>query len=141
MSNIIIRRGEQRSPCPISTSLDIWGDKWSLLIIRDMMFFDKNTYSDFSNSKEKIATNILASRLVDLENAGLISREEHPDSRAKIFYKLTKKGIDLMPILVEMNLWGAKYYEIGPKAKEISKMIKKDKAGFIKSRSAVLKKL
>ncbi|MDZ4758614.1 MAG: helix-turn-helix domain-containing protein [Bacteroidota bacterium] len=131
----------QRSLCPISSCLDIWGDKWSLLIVRDIMFFDKNTYGEFSKSMEKIATNILASRLVDLEQAGLISREEHPESKAKIFYKLTPKGIDLMPIIAEMNLWAAKYYEIGPKAKEVNKILKKDKVGFIKSRTAVLKKL
>ncbi len=141
MNKNTINRGVQRSPCPISTSLDIWGDKWSLLIIRDMMLFNKNTYGEFSNSMKKIATNILASRLVDLEQSGLISKEEHPDSKAKIFYKLTQKGIDLLPIIAEMNLWAAKYYEIGPKAKEVNKMLKKDKAGFIKSRTAVLKKL
>ena len=68
-----------RSDCPISSSLDIWGDKWSLLIIRNMMFYDLNTYGEFLNAPEKIATNILADRLQKLEEAGLITREEHPE--------------------------------------------------------------
>ena len=91
-----------RSQCPISTALDIFGDKWTLLVVRDLLFNEKKTYGEFLDSEEKIATNILADRLALLEMAGIISREKHPDSKLKILYKLTDKGIDLIPVLVEV---------------------------------------
>ena len=90
---------KKRSDCPISCSLDVWGDKWSLLIIRDLMFKKECTYGDFLKSDEKIATNILASRLQTMEENGVIKKLEHPDSKAKVLYKLTEKGIDLLPHL------------------------------------------
>ena len=122
-----------RSDCPISTALDIFGDKWSLLIIRDMMFKAKNTYGDFLNGGESIATNILADRLAMLERADIISRQKHPESKAKILYKLTPKGIDLIPVLVEIIAWSEKYHLVHPQAKEFAKQIEKDKPGLIKS--------
>ena len=127
-----------RSDSPISCSLDIWGDKWSLLIIRNMMFYDLNTYGEFLNAPEKIATNILADRLQKLEEAGLITREEHPESKAKIFYKLTPMGISLLPVMTEISLWGDKYFKISPQAKTLTKLAKKDKPRFIKSLSEKL---
>ena len=123
---------QHRSDCPISTALDIFGDKWSLLIIRDIMFKEKNTYGDFLESGENIATNILADRLALLECAGIISKHKHPESRAKILYKLTPKGIDLIPILIEMIGWSDKYYDIHPLAKEFAKELKKDKEAVVK---------
>lgn len=130
---------EFRSECPISTALDIFGDKWSLLIIRDMLFKGKNTYGDFLNSDEKVATNILADRLVLLECGGLISKHNHPESKAKVLYKLTEKGIDLIPALVEIILWSEKYHEVHEFAKEFAKTVKKDKAGMMKQIRASLK--
>lgn len=123
---------EFRSQCPISTALDIFGDKWTLLVIRDLLFNEKNTYGQFLDSEEKIATNILADRLNLLEMAGLISKEKHPDSKAKVLYKLTKKGVDLIPVLVEIIAWSEKYHEVHPYAKEFAKALKKDKVGVIK---------
>ncbi|MBS1689043.1 MAG: helix-turn-helix transcriptional regulator [Bacteroidetes bacterium] len=120
-----------RSDCPISTALDIVGDKWSLLIIRDMMFKGKNTYGDFLNSEEKIATNILADRLSLLESAGVISKHKHPESKAKVLYKLTDKGIDLLPVLVELIEWSEKYHIVHPTAKTFVKQLKKDKKEII----------
>lgn len=130
---------EHRSDCPISTALDIFGDKWSLLIIRDMIFKGKNTYGDFLESGEKIATNILADRLALLEWAGIISKHKHPDSKAKILYKLTSKGIDLIPVLVEIIAWSDKYYDVHPQAKEFAKALKKDKEAVIKGIRGSLK--
>jgi len=124
---------KKRSDCPISCSLDIWGDKWSLLIIRDLMFAKECTYGDFLKSAEGIATNILATRLQNLEENKLIEKLAHPDSKAKVLYKLTPKGIDLLPILVEMHLWAEKYFSIPPDKKAMMKEVKKDKAAFIKS--------
>ncbi|MDF3821165.1 helix-turn-helix domain-containing protein [Leptospira sp. 96542] len=124
---------KKRSDCPISFSLDIWGDKWSLLIVRDLMFAKECTYSDFLKSEEKIATNILASRLVTLEKNNIIERKEHPDNKAKILYRLTRKGIDLLPIMIEINLWVEKYSSIPTDRKAMLKQIKKDKLAYIKT--------
>jgi len=131
---------KKRSDCPISCSLDIFGDKWSLLIIRDMMFFNKSTYGDFLKSAEGIATNILASRLQSLEDNKLIEKLEHPDSKAKVLYKLTQKAIDLLPIIVEVHLWAEKYFDIPADLKVMIKEAKKDKNEFIKVMTRQLKK-
>lgn len=131
---------KKRSECPISCSLDIFGDKWSLLIIRDMMFFGKSTYGDFLKSSEGIATNILASRLQALEENKLIEKLEHPDSKAKVLYKLTQKSIDLLPIIVEIHLWAEKYFTIPAELKTLLKEAKKGKDEFIKSTTRQLKK-
>ncbi len=129
----------KRSECPISNSLDVFGDKWSLLIIRDLMFSNKCTYNDFLKSDEKIATNILASRLKGLEENGIIEKLPHPDSKAKVLYKLTTKGIDLLPIIVEVYIWAEKYFEIPADLKTSIKEAKKDKDKFVKQVSKELK--
>lgn len=131
---------KKRSDCPISSSLDIWGDKWSLLIIRDLIFAKECTYGDFLKAEEKIATNILAARLLMLEEKEIISKLSHPESKAKVLYKLTQKGIDLLPLMIEINLWADKYLEIPAERKEILKEVKKDKEAFIKSMTKELKK-
>lgn len=132
-------QSKKRSECPISCSLDIWGDKWSLLIIRDLMFGNKCTYGDFLKSPEGIATNILASRLQILEENGIIEKLDHPESKAKILYKLTQKGVDLLPILVEIYVWSDKYFTIPDDIKATIKESRKDKEGFIKYMSEILK--
>ena len=129
-----------RSDCPISTTLDILGDKWSLLIVRDMAFKGKNTYGEFLNAGEGIATNVLADKLAQLESGGIISKETHPTSKAKILYKLTPKGIDLIPALVEIILWSEKYHDVHEQATTFVKQAKKDKAGVIKVLADALKK-
>lgn len=128
-----------RSDCPISSTLDFLGDKWSLLVIRDIMFFGKNTFGDFMESDEKIATNILADRLSMLEYVGILTKKEHPESRAKYFYKLTSKGIDLMPILLEIIAWSDKYSDIPKEAQIFARRIKKDRSVLIKEISSSLK--
>ncbi|GEC72717.1 transcriptional regulator, HxlR family [Flavobacterium flevense] len=132
---------KKRSECPISCSLDVWGDKWSLLIIRDLMILKQCTYGDFLKSDEKIATNILAARLLMLEENGIISKSNHPDSKAKVLYKLTLKGIDLLPLMIEINLWADKYSILPADRKSILEEIKKDKEGFIKNAKSELKKV
>jgi DNA-binding HxlR family transcriptional regulator len=126
-------KSKKRSDCPVSSSLDIWGDKWSLLIIRDLMDAKECTYGDFLKAPEKIATNILAARLQNLEENKLIEKLEHPDSKAKVLYKLTRKGIDLVPVMIEISLWAEKYFSIPEDRKAMLKEVKKDKAGFIKA--------
>ncbi len=135
-----MNKNQKRSDCPISCSLDMWGDKWSLLIIRDLMFLKKSTYGDFLKSAEGIATNILATRLQSLEENGVIEKMEHPESKAKVLYKLTQKGIDLLPIFVEVYLWSEKHFTIPADIKTKIKEAKKDKEGFIKASIKELKK-
>lgn len=130
---------KKRSDCPLSGSLDVFGDKWSLLIIRDLMFGKKCTYNDFLKSDEGIATNILASRLKGLEENGVIEKSAHPDSKAKILYSLTQKGIDLLPIIMEIYIWSAKYYDIPTDLKATIKEAKKDKDKFVKQVTEELK--
>jgi len=128
-----------RSDCPISCSLDVFGDKWSLLIIRDVMLRGKLSYSEFLMSEEKIATNILVNRLSVLEAENILLKRVSPANKSKFIYSLTEKGIDLLPIVIEIMDWGAKYNANCPR-RELGKKIKKDKAGVIKEYLEKLKK-
>ena len=102
---------KRRSGCPVSISLELLGDRWSLLIIRDLMVRGFRTFKDFQGSSEGIATNILADRLKKLEAAGIVSAEEEESDGRKVNYRLTEKGIDLAPVLLELLVWGARYEE------------------------------
>ena len=95
-----------RSGCPISSALDVVGDKWSLLIIRDMLVKHKKTFKEISDSYEKIAPSILSSRLKLLESYKLIFKTKVPDNKKENIYLLTEKGIRLTPIIIEFSLWG-----------------------------------
>ena len=97
-----------RSGCPLASTLDIVGDKWSLLIVRDMLFQGKKTFKDFSTSPEGIAPGILSSRLKWLEENELITKQKLPDNKKEIIYLLTEKGIELAPIITEIILWSDK---------------------------------
>lgn len=122
----------RRSACPISITLDILGDKWTLLIIRDLMFSEKKTYGEFLQSEEKIATNILANRLLILEKTGIVEKKAFPGNKVKNLYQLTPKGIDLLPTLFEIILWGDKYFEIPERVHQLAGEIRKDRNGMIK---------
>lgn len=100
---------KRRSGCPVSASLEVLGDRWSLLIVRDLMVRGYRTFRDFQSSGEGIATNILASRLRTLEAAGVIDREADEEDGRRAFYRLTEKGIDLAPTMLELVLWGARH--------------------------------
>ncbi len=100
---------QRRSDCPISYALDLFGDKWTLLIIRDMLFKQKRRYGQFAESEEKISTNILADRLARLEAEGLVTKQTDPENGRQVVYALTSKAVDLAPMLIEMILWSAKY--------------------------------
>ena len=129
---------KKRSDCPISCSLDVIGDKWSLLIIRDVMLRGKLSYSEFLNSEEGIASNILVNRLTILEEEEILLREVAPANKSKYIYSLTQKGADLMPIIIELMDWGAKYNKNCPR-KELGQKIKKDKAAVVRELSETLK--
>jgi len=94
-----------RCQCPIASALDIVGDKWSLVIIRDMLFAHKKTFTDFSNSTEKIATNILASRLKFLEEMKIVSKSKMEGNDKSYIYSLTYRGLNLLPVIAELTLW------------------------------------
>lgn len=118
-----------RSGCPLNASVEILGDRWSLLIIRDMMLRGFRSYKEFLGSYEKIATNILADRLKNLEKHGIINAERDPGDGRKVIYRLTAKGIDLAPVLTEMVLWAAGHERTENEA--LVKLMQKDKAAFI----------
>ena len=120
----------RRSDCPISVSLDIFGDRWSLLVIRDLMFKGGESFKDFLGAEEGIASNVLSDRLKRLETHGLIERRRHPDDARMQRYRLTGKGLDLAPVLVEMILWAAKHERTAaPPA--VVKLMRKNRARFL----------
>ncbi|MEZ4968961.1 MAG: helix-turn-helix domain-containing protein [Flavobacteriaceae bacterium] len=123
---------KRRSDCPISYALEIFGDKWTLLIIRDLMFKEKKTYSDFLQSAEKISTNILADRLSMLECAGLVKRKVDKEKKSKYNYELTDKGIDLVPVLLEIVRWSAKHDKKTEAPKEFVDRVVNDSENFVK---------
>jgi DNA-binding HxlR family transcriptional regulator len=104
-----MRRRRRRSDCPIHFGLEIFGDPWSLLIVRDLMFKGRSTYTDFLRAEEGIATNVLADRLALLEQQGIVTAQRDPSTGRAIHYALTAKGIDLMPVLLEVIAWSARY--------------------------------
>lgn len=132
---------KRRSDCPISFALDIFGDKWSLLIIRDLMFRGKKTYGEFLHSGEKIATNILADRLSLLECAGLIIGKNDPENKTRFLYTLTDKGIDLVPVLLEIVSWSARYDKNTGAPKEFVARIRNDRENLINEVVSNLRRL
>jgi DNA-binding HxlR family transcriptional regulator len=117
---------EQRSGCPINLSLEVIGDKWSLLVIRDMMFGNRRHFRELlTRSEEGISSNILADRLKRLLGQGIITREDDPSHKQKGVYSLTEQGIELLPILAQMSGWGFKYLpvseELGIRAKLLNR--------------------
>ncbi len=98
-----------RSDCPLNFGLEIFGDKWSLLIIRDLMFFGKRYYNEFLASAEGISTNLLAERLTMLEKEKIIKKEKDKSHKQRLLYSLTEKGIDLAPVIINIGLWSEKY--------------------------------
>jgi len=99
-----------RSDCPISFALDFIGDKWTLIVLRDLVFSRKRYFQQFLDSNEKIASNILASRLKLLEKAGLVTREADPAHARRVIYAPTAKALDLTPVMLELLLWGTKHH-------------------------------
>src|SRR5947208_7154193 len=115
---------KRRSGCPVSISLELFGDRWSLLIIRDLMVRGFRTFREFQESGEGISTNILADRLQKLEASGIITAEEEKTDRRRVNYRLTRKGIDLAPVLLELLIWGARHEETAAPCALIAKMEK-----------------
>jgi DNA-binding HxlR family transcriptional regulator len=123
------RKVKRRSGCPLNASVEMLGDRWSLLIIRDMVLRGARTYKEFLEGYEGIATNILAERLRKLVSYGIIGAEPDPADGRKRIYRLTAKGIDLAPVLTEMVLWAAAHEETDNQA--LVRLMRKDKEKFI----------
>ena len=121
---------KRRSGCPLNASIEMLGDRWSLLIVRDMMVRGFSAFKEFLKSDEGIATNILADRLRRLEEFGIIEVAPDPGDGRKSIYRLTRKGIDLAPILSEMVLWAAQHEETGNQP--LVRALQKDRRGFEK---------
>lgn len=98
-----------RSGCPISIALELLGDAWSLLIVRDLMFKNRRSYNEFLTGGEGIASNILADRLRRLEDGGIIEKRRDAADARRFVYRLTRKGIDLAPMLTELVVWSARH--------------------------------
>jgi len=120
----------RRSGCPLNASVEILGDRWSLLIIRDMMLRGLTSFKEFLGSWEGIATNILADRLKNLERHGIITTRRDATDGRKVIYMLTRKGIDLAPVLTEMVLWAAGHEKTENEA--LVRLMKKDREGLIR---------
>ena len=123
----MLMRHKRRSYCPISFALDTFGDKWSLLILRDLIFKDKVYYQDFADSEEGISTNILADRLERLKSQGLIESRSNKENARKIIYSPTPKALDLIPMILEIIEWSAKYDKKTVAPKKFLKILTKDR--------------
>ena len=120
---------KRRSECPLNASVEMLGDRWSLLIIRDMMLRGFRTYKQFMECYEGIATNILADRLRKLMAYGIIASQKDPSDGRRVIYLLTKKGIDLAPVLTEMVLWAAAHEDTGNQS--LVRQMRADKEKFL----------
>jgi DNA-binding HxlR family transcriptional regulator len=125
-----MKNNERRSSCPLSFALEMFGDKWTLLILRDMIFFGKNTYSDFLKMEEKIASNIASDRLQKLLENGFIQKKESNIRQKHVPYQLTDKAIDLVPVIIDLIEWGVKYGE-GSSMQDVALKARKNRSKVI----------
>ncbi len=104
-----MKQHRRKSDCPVHFGLDVFGDAWTLLIVRDLMFKGRTSYTDFLRAEEGIATNVLADRLLRLEEDGIVAKDSDPARAGGSRYRLTAKGVDLLPIMLEIISWSAKH--------------------------------
>ena len=129
-----------RSRCPISLALDVIGDRWSLLIVRDLMFAGKRYYRELLRSDEGISSNILAERLARLVDVGILSRTGDPTHKQKAIYSLTPMGIDLLPIVAQLGIWGRKYLPVTAESGARAEQLEKSSAALLRKIQADLRK-
>ena len=123
-----------RSLCPIATGLDVLGDKWTLIILRDMIFFHKKLFNEFKESLEKVPSKMLSNRLRKLENIGFITRAKGEINKKSVYYLLEKKGLDTLPLMVELMLFTTEFYydHLGDTyTRDVKTIMKTDKAKYI----------
>lgn len=121
---------KRRSGCPISIALELLGDSWSLLIVRDLMFTERRTYNDFLAGGEGIASNILADRLRKLEDAHVIEKRRDPEDARRFLYRLSAKGVDLAPVLAELVIWSARHEQTDA-PREVVRSMRSGRAAFL----------
>jgi len=123
-----MRHRQRKSDCPVHFALEAFGDAWTLLIVRDLMFKGRATYTELLRAEEGIATNILADRLVRLEEDGIVVKERYSEHSNTSRYRLTPKGIDLLPIMLEIIQWSAKYDPRTAASREFVRRLRTEKA-------------
>lgn len=121
-------KSKHRSGCPVNVSLEVFGDRWSLLIVRDLMVRGFTRFQDFVESGEGIATNILSDRLQCLRHSGIVTSERDENDGRRVLYRLTEKGIDLAPVMLELLIWGAQHEKTGAPPAVISALAKDRRA-------------
>jgi len=124
---------DRRSACPVSFCLDILGDRWTMLVIRDMVMFGSQRFSEFVSSGEGIATNVLSDRLQCLSEQGIVVAAVDPEDGRRKIYTLTAKGLDLVPILIDLAQWGAQHDPHTGVPAELKQRIENDRDGVIAS--------
>ena len=106
-------RKDMRSGCPVSLSLDIFGDRWTLLVLRDVIFSGARHFRELLSGPERISSNILADRLAALVEHGLLTKASHPSHKQKVTYGLTEQAIELVPVFVQLSAWGTRHLQAG----------------------------
>lgn len=117
--------------CLVAYGLGTFGDRWTLLVLRDMMLYGKRRYGEFLASDEQIATNILATRLKHLECEGIITKERDPENRRSFVYTLTQKGLDLAPVLLEIIRWSGRHTDANERRRKLVARIEADRDGLL----------
>jgi DNA-binding HxlR family transcriptional regulator len=125
-----MKRNDQRSLCPINLWLELLGDRWSLLIVRDLLLGGPRTYGELLAADERIATNTLADRLTSLTAAGIVEQRVIA-GRSRHLYALTEKGFELLPILLEMVLWGERHYTVNATGRELARRYREDPGALV----------
>jgi len=125
-----VRTRRRRSDCPVHFGLEVFGDQWSLLILRDLMFKGRTTYTEFLRAEESIATNVLADRLVRLEQDGIVTSERDGRTGRSVRYRLTSKGVDLLPVLLDIIAWSATYDLRTAAEPEFVERLRSDRSGL-----------
>jgi DNA-binding HxlR family transcriptional regulator len=125
-----MKRTDIKSHCPVNFALESFGDPWSLLIVRDIVFWGKHTYGEFLASKEGISTNILATRLAHLEQRGIIEKTCCDADKRKDLYVLTEKGVELIPLLLEMSRWSSETDPLSEAPRALVEKICADRTGM-----------
>ena len=112
-----------RSGCPINLALEVFGDRWSLLILRDMIFAGKRTFNQLLDSDEGIATNVLRDRLNSLVDRGLLTKSDDPERKGRTRYALTERAITLVPVLVHLGHWGERWQSADPDLRRMNRRL------------------
>lgn len=129
--NRTLRKKERRSECPISYALDILGDRWTLLVVRDMLLKGNRYFKEFLASCDGIATNILADRLARLEADGIVRKSRDPENRTRRVYCITRRGADLLPLLIEIVVWSGAHDANTVVSPEYLERLRNDRAGVL----------